>query len=331
MPRRRRAFTLIELLVVIAIIAVLVGLTLPAVQKVREAAARGACQNNLKQIALAAHQYETANGAYPVGTAHPGRDGRITSLFVELLPYLEQDAVRRKWNFTDPPTNFADAAAPGATRLAVTVCPSAGVDQNPLTFGTQTAGVSTYGGNGGTRSFPPTLAKADGIFHETGPQAKPSPMQVAVKAAGVRDGASSTLLFGERQVSDGNLDSYLKATITPDPDPPVQAMQAYGVWGAPLNPSSITAVTLSGWAVINTGFPTEYVPPPPPMPELPVAWGSISELWWARISAYGSRHPGGANFALADGSVRFVNQTLPVQTLQALSTRNGKETVPGDY
>jgi prepilin-type N-terminal cleavage/methylation domain-containing protein/prepilin-type processing-associated H-X9-DG protein len=327
----RHAFTLIELLVVIAIIAILVGMTLPAIQKVRESAARAKCQNQLKQLALAAQNYESARGAYPPGTAHPGPNGKITSLFVELLPYLEQSGVHARWDFANPANNFNSPTAPGTTPLAVMVCPTAGVDQNPITFGNQTAGVSTYGGNGGTRSFPPPKATADGLFHETGPQSKPNPNQFAIKPMGVKDGLSNTLMFGERRVSDENMDSYLKATLTPDPDPPVQAMSAYCVWGAPVNPSSITAVTLCGWANINFGFQTAYVPPQPPLPDPPVAWGSISESWWARASAYGSRHPGGANFAFADGSVRFIREDLPVPLLQALSTRNGKESLPADY
>src|SRR3954471_3770401 len=103
LSRRRRGLTLIELLVVIAIIAVLIGLLLPAVQKVREAAARAQCASNLKQIALAAHNYEGINGKFPTG-ARPslvvnGVPTTGTNVWVELLPYVEQDNLHRRWDF----------------------------------------------------------------------------------------------------------------------------------------------------------------------------------------------------------------------------------------
>src|SRR5215831_19415213 len=101
----RRGFTLIELLVVIAIIAVLIGLLLSAVQKVREAANRAQCLNNLKQIALAAHNYHDAAGRFPPGVHLPvpvsDRPTGGTNLWVELLPYFEQDNLQRKWDYTD--------------------------------------------------------------------------------------------------------------------------------------------------------------------------------------------------------------------------------------
>ena len=137
----RRAFTLIELLVVIAIIAILVGLLLPAVQKVREAAARLKCTNNLKQLALASHNYHDALQAFPgatflnTGPFSIGPPKQGYTLFVSLLPYLEQQNLYQIWNFSQPLLNGQQTAAvpnpPGATVLSVLVCPSDVIPLNP--------------------------------------------------------------------------------------------------------------------------------------------------------------------------------------------------------
>ena len=125
----RRGFTLIELLVVIAIIAILIGLLLPAVQKVREAANRIKCTNNLKQIALAAHNYHDDHGQFPTGAHLPVPVGDVptggTNLWVELLPYFEQDNLYKQWDYKDNRNNVAGGRnATQAQVIKILLCPS---------------------------------------------------------------------------------------------------------------------------------------------------------------------------------------------------------------
>ena len=329
----RRAFTLIELLVVIAIIAILIGLLLPAVQKVRAAAARIKCQNNLKQIALAAHNYHGAFDTFPAGLErNPG--ARHSSVFIELLPFVEQDNLYKQWDFLQPTADQAGGpAARAATLVPIYVCPSDRLDVNPLNLGGGNyAAMTSYGGNGGTRSMLPASATADGLFHMTGTAAQPSPSLRPVRFADVGDGTSNTFLFGERYHGDGSWDSYLNAPFTPAPtNPSFKPFATYGIW-APTGPHAIADVTLSGYARINYGVPVAWKPPvqpPPPFPPIPpppVSWPGFIPTYEARLSAFGSGHSGGANFALADGSVRFVRDTTSLDVVQAMCTRNGGET-----
>jgi prepilin-type N-terminal cleavage/methylation domain-containing protein/prepilin-type processing-associated H-X9-DG protein len=315
---RRPAFTLVELLVVIAIIAVLIGLVLPAVQAVRQAAARATCQNNLKQLALAAHHHETSHGHFPVGLVPvddpPTGYRDKTNLWVELLPYVEQSPLKGRWDYTDYRNNFAGGtAATTAVVIPIMVCPS---DQLPSAvhhlqppppwdWFTGHFGLSSYGGNAGTLAVAPDWSgpvPADGMFHRLSP----------VRHGEVTDGTSNTLLLGERSHTDPEYDR-----LTQRYDPNFYPLAGFGAWASAFDHTgSLLDVTLSSAVPINYRVP-------------PGSTWEDSDWEILRLNAFGSGHPGGANFALADGSVRFVRDTITLQQLRALGTRAGGEVVEG--
>ncbi len=330
---RARAFTLIELLVVLAIIAVLIGLILPAIQRVRATAARMACQNNLKQLALAGHNYHDSFGHFPPGLhqPHPLPSSRFTSLFVELLPFIEQQPLYERWDFANPTTNTLGEDALASQVLPILVCPSSPLYSNPLDLGgNHFAGVTTYGGNTGTWIYPNHDQPPDGIFFETGPRSRPVAGRRPVRMLAVKDGASNTFLLGERVITDGNLDSWINSPLEPEPDPPLLAMSSHGIW-APWGPWAHASLLLSTFTGINYAHPERYIPPPPPippqlpMPPPPVPWGDLKPQWYMRLSAFGSVHEGGANFARVDGSVRFFRNQTSLSVVYALGTRAGNE------
>ncbi len=312
---RRSGFTLIELLVVIAIIGVLIALLLPAVQKVREAANRMSCQNNLKQLALAAHHYHDARAQFPTGlhmgiNLGGGRYAGGTSWMVELLPYLEQDNLYRKWDYDDFRTNVAGGTnSTTAQVIRIHRCPS---DQPDLRIGLLTGaipethgyyGLGTYCGNAGQRSYPPAQLTHDGIFS----------LDSQVRLADISDGSSNTFLFGERAHRDPEYDRI--AVVWPNGYYPLAGIGAWGtVVAADQSGGPLHMLTLSSAVPINYR-----VSPDTPVGAVPIRND--------RLCAYGSSHPNGANFALADGSVRFVSEQTPLDILQALSTRAGGETV----
>jgi prepilin-type N-terminal cleavage/methylation domain-containing protein/prepilin-type processing-associated H-X9-DG protein len=311
---RAAGFTLVEVLVVIAIIGILIALLLPAVQAAREAARRMHCSNQLKQLALAAHNHHTAFSTFPPGVDRS--TSQRQSLFVFLLPSMEGGVLFDEWRQPN-----ADRAALAGTVLSGLVCPSDRIPDNPVQNRTSQRwyGLTSYGGNGGTRSFPPWSAdlKADGVFFETGASSRPARNQRAVRIAEIGDGASQTLLFGERSHFDSNYDSFAAQGWE-------QSMGEYGYWTGSGGNLALADVTLSSYAAVNYRVPIDYAHRGGASPPA----NSVDDFRYyadLRLCAFGSNHRGGANVALADGSGRFLNDSIPLETLRAISTRSGNE------
>ena len=311
----RRGYTLIEVLVVIAIIGVLVSLLMPAVQIAREAARRMSCTNNLRQVAIAAHHFHDAKGQFPTGARLPvdmaGTPSGGTNLWVELLPFFEQDNLYRKWDYNDNRNNVAGGMnAAQAQVIQILLCPSDPLPARVWELTAATAasppwsrgfyGLSSYGGNAGKRAVhsggPPTFPRIsrDGVFY----------LDSNLRVADILDGTSNTLLFGERLHHDPQFDR-LRPIVWPD----ATAVGGWGRWGYVANAGVMFQVTLHAAAPINYGAPPD------------ADFAALEN----RGCAFGSRHPGGANFAFGDGSVRFVRDLLPLATLHGLSTRAGGE------
>ncbi len=303
-----RGFTLIELLVVIAIIAILIGLLLPAVQKVREAAARMSCSNNLKQIGLGVMNYEGSNQAFPPGINVPVgtgsgmlfptsalyTSGRVTqptipntfgNWLIFLLPYIEQDNVYRQMNLNaNQYANCNGTASIGATVIKSYLCPSDPMpaQQSTYTTGgvTYTFGMNSYLGNGGTYSYYLDANYVqDGVFT----------MNAQMKILAITDGTSNTIMAGER---------YHK-------DPVYTNMATLGGWS--------WSNYLCGQDVIGSArTPVNYT--------IPVGTPNTFANTDPRVCTFGSGHTGGANFAFCDGSVRFLSMTgiSDLPTLQLL-------------
>jgi len=333
---RRRGFTLIELLVVIAIIGILIGLLVPAVQKVRDAASRASCANNLKQLGLAAHNYNSAFSSFPPGVYQLYKTGvkppyQPITVFVYLLPYLEQKSLFQQWNMTSPLSNTAGGVnALTATVLTGLVCPADVIPLNPYnSSGTTWYGITSYGGNGGTQSFDPAYASNDGVFFVIGPGSQTDPTGVPVNVANIPDGLSNTILFGERSHLDPNSDSFV-ANMKALPGFPMDYMNGVGWWGSSGGRIAAGDVTMSAYAPLNFTVPAPYADAASMVPPATTVAAFYNNYYQQRVCAFGSMHDGGANFCLADGSVTFISNTIPQTTLQRLCVRNDGQTV-GPY
>jgi prepilin-type N-terminal cleavage/methylation domain-containing protein/prepilin-type processing-associated H-X9-DG protein len=327
--RSRCGFTLIELLVVIAIIAILIGLLLPAVQKVRAAAARMKCSNNLKQIALGAHNYESTYGRFPSGynvvvgtgsgqvsptnkiitvggapSVEPDK-GKYYSWITAELPYLEQINLYNnistvsnmftgnQYTYTLTSTATNPALSPGSVVIPLLICPAEPLASQTTIYTNYTFGMTTYGCITGTQDdyYGDLTHTFDGVFYPNS----------SMPILRITDGTSNTIFFGERTY------------FNPQNAAASAAMNAGG---------------MGGWAWCNYNSMEDYMLGT----NVPINYSGCLDNDYCdeRISALGSQHIGGCNVAFADGSIRFLTLTSTTQLsiLQELSTRASGNPVP---
>jgi prepilin-type N-terminal cleavage/methylation domain-containing protein/prepilin-type processing-associated H-X9-DG protein len=343
MNRLRSGFTLIELLVVIAIIAILIGLLLPAVQKVRDAAARMQCQNNLKQIGLGLHNYESTHQEFPRGTLRQPftGNGQGVCWSYYLLPFIEQENAFRLVTHNLESANWASGngsilgnpnGTPTERNIFVTNqiiptyrCPASTAPQRiwdastdwwyvhdrvPVNYLANCSGrlISDAPAEGGTQNSAQWYAfwsSLDGMFMIDNPQ----------RMSSVTDGLSNTVFVGEAEPAPIGTAIPMGQREDPLNRHPIYCQKDHWHTGGDDGDVSrdLSEYLGSTGVGINLGIPN-----PPPIG---------GPAWDAYEIGYSSRHTGGINVLFGDGSVRFINQNINAATWSALGTRAGGEVV----
>ena len=307
----KKAFTLIELLVVIAIIAILIGLLLPAVQKVREAAAKSQCQNNVKQLSVAMHNYHSTYNTFPFGAKNnkgadpypgPGSWYDDYAWYVPIGPYIEQEAWYKMFDLN---ASYSDAKHLAARKNKIKThgCPSDGLKENEWADNQWARVRGNYAVNWGNTNYG-QLTKAGVAF----------------------GGAPFTFKFGEAltKITDGTSNTLMMSEVIS-----LDTVQA--TWQGPISETthSVGGQGITGWYTPNAKNFDEAAricPPPSALNGIPGctllggAGNTLDQVFVTR-----SKHTGGVTSSMCDGSVRFITNSIDPTVWRAITTSRGGE------